>query len=259
MIRQKGAKTMKRTQERIKAKGRLDGKRVIVLGGSSGIGYAVAEQAVAEGASVLIGSSHAGRVQSAASALGGNAQGQAVDLSDEHAIQAFFDTAGEFDHLVYTAGDTLRLAELSTVDLSTARTAFDIRYWGALAAVKYASPQIRKGGSIVLTMGVAGIRPRKGWTLGASVCGAIEALTRALAVELAPLRVNAVSPGLIATNLWQNMSEEDRQAMYERAGKNLPVGRVGEARDVAAAYLFLMESGFASGQTYVVDGGAVLV
>jgi NAD(P)-dependent dehydrogenase (short-subunit alcohol dehydrogenase family) len=87
----------------------------------------------------------------------------------------------------------------------------------------------------------------------------MEALTRALAVELAPLRVNAVSPGLIATNLWQNMSEEDRQAMYEEADKHFPVGRVGEARDVAAAYLFLMESAFATGQTVVVDGGAVLV
>jgi NAD(P)-dependent dehydrogenase (short-subunit alcohol dehydrogenase family) len=87
----------------------------------------------------------------------------------------------------------------------------------------------------------------------------MEALTRSLAVELAPLRVNAVSPGMIATNLWQNMSEEDRQAMYEQVGKRLPVGRVGEARDVAAAYLFLMESAFATGQTHVVDGGAVLV
>jgi NAD(P)-dependent dehydrogenase (short-subunit alcohol dehydrogenase family) len=250
---------MEQSRERIGTPGRLDGKRVIVLGGSSGIGYAVAEQAVAEGASVLIGSSHAGRVKSAASALGGDAQGHAVDLSDEHAIRAFFDTAGTFDHLVYTAGDTLRLAELSTVDLSTARNAFDIRYWGALTAVKYGSPYIRKGGSIVLTTGVAALRPRKGWALGASVCGAMEALTRALAVELAPLRVNAVSPGLIATNLWQNMAEEDRQQMYEQAGRNLPVGRVGEAHDVAAAYLFLMESGFASGQTYVVDGGAVLV
>jgi NAD(P)-dependent dehydrogenase (short-subunit alcohol dehydrogenase family) len=250
---------MEQSQERMSVQGRLEGKRVVVLGGSSGIGYAVAEQAVAEGASVLIGSSHAGRVQDAANTLGGNAQGQAVDLSEEHAIQAFFDTTGPIDHLVYTAGDTLQLAELSTVELSTAGRAFDIRYWGALAAVKYASPHIRKDGSIVLTTGVAGLRPRKGWALGASVCGAIDALTRALAVELAPLRVNAVSPGLIATNLWQNMSAEDRQAMYERAGKGLPVGRVGEAQDVAAAYLFLMESGFATGQTYVVDGGAVLV
>ena len=250
---------MTRAENDAVRKGRLDGKKVIVLGGSSGIGYAVAEYALAEGAHVVIGSSHAGRVDAAVTALGTNAEGHALDLTDEHAIEAFFNATGSFDHLVFTAGDSLRLGEIAATDLSLARRAFDIRYWGALAAVKYGAPHIAAGGSIVLTTGIAALRPRSGWAFGASVCGAMEALTRALAVELAPLRVNAVSPGLIATNLWQNMSEEDRQAMYEQAGKHLPVGRVGEARDVAAAYLFLMESAFATGQTHVVDGGAVLV
>jgi NAD(P)-dependent dehydrogenase (short-subunit alcohol dehydrogenase family) len=250
---------MIRTKDNASGKARLDGKKVIVLGGSSGIGYAVAEYALAEGARVVIGSSHAGRVDAAVTALGTKAEGHALDLTDEAAIEAFFNAAGSFDHLVFTAGDSLRLGEIAATDLSLARRAFDIRYWGALAAVKYGAPRIVQGGSIVLTTGVAALRPRSGWAFGSSVCGAMEALTRALAVELAPLRVNAVSPGLIATNLWQNMSEEDRRAMYEQAGKHLPVGRVGEARDVAAAYLFLMESAFATGQTVVVDGGAVLV
>jgi len=250
---------MIRTKDNASGKARLDGKKVIVLGGSSGIGYAVAEYALAEGARVVIGSSHAGRVDAAVAALGTKAEGNALDLTDEAAIEAFFNGVGSFDHLVFTAGDSLKLGEIGATDLSLARRAFDIRYWGALAAVKYGAPRIVQGGSIVLTTGVAALRPRSGWAFGASVCGAMEALTRALAVELAPLRVNAVSPGLIATNLWQNMSEEDRRAMYEQAGKHLPVGRVGEARDVAAAYLFLMESAFATGQTVVVDGGAVLV
>lgn len=250
---------MTRTDKNTASEGRLDGKKVIVLGGSSGIGYAVAEYALAEGANVVIGSSNAGRVEAAVTALGSNAEGYALDLTDERAIEAFFNATGNVDHLVFTAGDSLRLGEIAETDLSLARRAFDIRYWGALAAVKYGAPRITPGGSIVLTTGVAALRPHSGWAFGASVCGAMEALTRALAVELAPLRVNAVSPGLIATNLWQNMSDEDRQAMYEQAGKHLPVGRVGEARDVAAAYLFLMESAFATGQTHVVDGGAVLV
>ena len=250
---------MIRTKDNASGKARLDGKKVIVLGGSSGIGYAVAEYALAEGARVVIGSSHAGRVDAAVTALGTKAEGHALDLTDEAAIEAFFNGVGSFDHLVFTAGDSLKLGEIGATDLSLARRAFDIRYWGALAAVKYGAPRIVQGGSVVLTTGVAALRPRSGWAFGASVCGAMEALTRALAVELAPLRVNAVSPGLIATNLWQNMSEEDRREMYEQAGKHLPVGRVGEARDVAGAYLFLMESAFATGQTVVVDGGAVLV
>src|SRR5476649_2326217 len=198
---------MMHAEENASGKGRLDGKKVIVLGGSSGIGYAVAEYALAEGARVVIGSSHAGRVDAAVTALGTKAEGNALDLTDEAAIEAFFNGVGSFDHLVFTAGDSLKLGEIAATDLSLARRAFDIRYWGALAAVKYGAPHIVAGGSIVLTTGVAALRPRSGWAFGASVCGAMEALARALAVELAPLRVNAVSPGLIATNL---RSEERR-------------------------------------------------
>jgi len=111
----------------------------------------------------------------------------------------------------------------------------------------------------VLTTGIAGQRPRKGWVVAASVCGTIEALTRALAVELAPIRVNAVSPGVVRTNLWQSMSAPERERLYESLGKSLPVGRVGEAHDLAQAYLFLMQEGFSTGQVVVVDGGTVLV
>ena len=129
----------------------------------------------------------------------------------------------------------------------------------ALAAVKYASPNIRKGSSVVLTTGIAGQRPQKGWVVVASVAGSIEALTRALAIELAPIRVNAVSPGVVRTNLWQNMDEAAREHLYETVGNSLPVGRVGEADDIAQTYLFLMQEGFSTGQTVVVDGGTVLV
>jgi NAD(P)-dependent dehydrogenase (short-subunit alcohol dehydrogenase family) len=234
-------------------------KRIVVLGWSSGIGLAVAQQAVAEGATAIIASSNADRVKQAVAALDAKAEGHTLDVSNQRDIQDFFQKIGDFDHLVFTAGDTLQLNKLVATDLTEARRAFELRYWAALAAVKYAIPHIRKGGSIVLTTGVAGRRPHKGWTVAASVCGAIEALTRALSIELAPIRVNAVSPGLVRTNLWQNMSVKDRDQLYEGIGKSLPVGRVGEAHDFAQAYLFLMQEGFSTGQTIVVDGGAVLV
>jgi NAD(P)-dependent dehydrogenase (short-subunit alcohol dehydrogenase family) len=237
----------------------LQDKRVVVVGGSSGIGLAVAQLAAAQGAKVVIVSSNAERVQKAAESIGPEAQGHAVDVSDERAIATFFAKLGSFDHLVFTAGDSLQLQDLASTDLQQARRAFELRYWAALAAVKYGSPQLRKEGSIVLTTGIAGQRPRKGWVLAASVCGTIEALTRALAIELAPIRVNAVSPGLVRTNLWQNMSAKEREERYESVGKSLPVDRVGEASDIAQAYLFLMQEGFATGQIIVVDGGAVLV
>jgi NAD(P)-dependent dehydrogenase (short-subunit alcohol dehydrogenase family) len=237
----------------------LANKRVVVLGGSSGIGLAVAQQVVAHGAEVVIASSNEARVQKAVSSLGGKAEGRTLDVSDEQAIRVFFQQLGALDHLVFTAGDSLQLIELAAADLKLARQAFELRYWAALAAIKHASPNIRAGGSIVLTTGIANLRPRKGWSLGASVCGAMEGLTRALAVELAPIRVNAVSPGVVRTSLWQNMQESERESMYESLGSKLPVGRVGEARDLAQAYLYLMQEGFSTGQIVVVDGGTVLV
>ncbi len=237
----------------------LRNKRVVVLGGSSGIGLAVAQQASEQGAELVIVSSNAQRNQEAVKSLEGKAEGYALDLIDERAIQAFFEKLGSFDHLVFTAGDTLHLNELAAMDLKSARKAFELRYWAALAAVKYGSPHIRTGGSVVLTTGIAGQRPYKGWVVAASVCGTVEALTRALAVELAPLRVNAVSPGVVRTNLWQNMTEQEREAMYESIGKKLLVGRAGEASDIARVYLFLMQEGYSTGQVVVVDGGAVLV
>ena len=237
----------------------LHNKRVVILGGSSGIGLAVAEQAASQGANLVIASSNAERVQKAVEKLEGNAQGHTLDLTDESAVENFFAKLGAFDHLVFTAGDELRLRDLAATDLQQARRAFELRYWAALAAVKYGSKSIRKGGSIVLTTGVAGQRPHKGWVVAASVCGTIEALTRALALELAPIRVNAVAPGVVRTNLWQNMTAAERERLYESVGGNLPVGRVGEAHDIAQAYLFLMQEEFSTGQTLVVDGGTVLV
>jgi len=237
----------------------LRDKRVIVLGGSSGIGLEVAKQAASQGASVIIASSSAERVQKAVESVGREAQGQAMDVSDERAVATFFSKIGTFDHLVFTAGDSLHLHDLAATDLQQARHAFELRYWAALDAVKYGSPYIRAEGSIVLTTGIAGQRPQKGWVIAASVCGTIEALTRALAVELAPTRVNAVSPGVVRTNLWQSMPSAERENLFESVGKSLPVGRVGEAHDIAQAYLFLMQEGFSTGQTVVVDGGTVLV
>src|SRR5260370_8916092 len=153
----------------------LHNKRVVILGGSSGIGLAVAEQAASEGAKVVIDSSNTERVQKAIESLGGNAQGHTLDLSDEQAVETLFAKLGAFDHLVFTAGDGLRLHDLAATDLQQARRAFELRYWAALGAVKYGSKNIRKGGSIVLTTGVACQRPHKRSRAAASACRTIDA------------------------------------------------------------------------------------
>jgi NAD(P)-dependent dehydrogenase (short-subunit alcohol dehydrogenase family) len=174
-------------------------------------------------------------------------------------VRALFERLGAFDHLVYSAGETLHLETLDKIQIDQARGFVNLRFWGAFMAAKYGSPHIRPGGSITLTNGAAGLRPHKGWTVAASVCGAMEALTRALAVELAPIRVNAVCPGVVKTELWGGMTESDREAMYRDIGRKLPVGRVGEADDLAQAYLYLMQENYSTSQVIVVDGGGVLV
>lgn len=234
-------------------------QRIVLLGGTSGIGFATARAALAAGASVVVGSSNRKRVDQAVASLGDRAEGHVIDLGDEAAVCGLFERFGDFDHLVYSAGDSLQIGPLADTGLDAVRKAFDIRFFGAVAAAKHAMPHLRPGGSVVLTGGIASLRPQKGWTAVASICGAMEGFMRALAVELAPVRVNLVSPGLVKTPLWAGMPEAEREALYAASGASLPVGRVGEADDIAQTYLYLMSNRYSTGQTVVVDGGGVLV
>ena len=237
----------------------LNGKRIVVLGGSSGIGLATAQAAAREGAEVVIASSRKARIDRALATLPRGSEGHALDLADGGATQVFFAQLGAFDHLVFTAGETLQLGKLENTDVEAAGRFFTLRYWGAYLAAKYGCASIREGGSIVFTSGIAGKRPQPGWALGASICAAMEGLTRALAVELAPIRVNIVSPGVVKTPLWANMAEADRSALYQRTAEALPVGHVGDPAEIAEAYLYLMRQSYSTGQVLVVDGGAVLI
>lgn len=237
----------------------LSGKSVVILGGSTGLGFATAQAAASEGAHVIIVSSNQEKIDKALSRLPATVRGAAVDLSKEENIKVFFDKADPFDHLVYTAGENLKLSNVAETDISLAKTFLTLRFWGAFAAVKYATAKIKPGGSINLTGGIAGQRPGKGWALAAAICGSMEGFVRALAVELAPIRVNSVVPGIVRTNLWDSMNETDRNNLFESVANALPVKRIGDAEDIAQAFLYLMKQGFGTGQNVVVDGGAVLV
>jgi NAD(P)-dependent dehydrogenase (short-subunit alcohol dehydrogenase family) len=234
----------------------LEGKRIVILGGSSGLGFATAKAAAGEGAIIVIASSSEAKVTKAKEKLPSSTEAYAVNLLDEDNIKGLFEKIGEYDHLVYTAGDSLQPLDLKDMSFKDAQGFFGIRYWGAFLATKHGAGQIRKGGSIVLTSGMAGHRSRKGWTVISSICGATEAFARALAVELAPLRVNVVCPGTVKTELWDSLPDAGREAMYQRAEQTLLVKHAGEAHEVAEAYLYLMRGGFTTGTTVITDGGA---
>jgi NAD(P)-dependent dehydrogenase (short-subunit alcohol dehydrogenase family) len=235
----------------------LHRQRVVVLGGTSGIGFATAKAAACLGAQVTVVSSRAASVDRAVADLPGT-DGRAADLTDADQVGRLFDDLGDIDHLVYTAGEPLALTRLDTLNLKQAREFFNLRYFGALWAVHAALPHLRPGGSITLTTGIAGRRPGPGWAVAASICGAVESLTRALAVEVAPIRVNAVSPGIVRSPLWDSMTRDSRDQLYRDTAAGIPAGRVGEVDDIAQAYLYCLTQPFATGSILTVDGGAVL-
>jgi NAD(P)-dependent dehydrogenase (short-subunit alcohol dehydrogenase family) len=236
----------------------LHQQRVVVLGGTSGIGLATANAAACLGAEVTVVSRRPASVDRALAALPPGTRGQAADLADTGQVGRLFADLGSIDHLVFTAGEPLALMTLETLDLDKAREFFTLRYFAALQAAHAALPRLRPGGSITLTTGTASRRPGPGWAVAASICGAIESLTRALAVELAPIRVNAVSPGVVRSPLWDEMTPANRDQLYRDTAASIPAGRIGEVDDIAQAYLYCLTQRFTTGTVLTVDGGTVL-
>ncbi|MDE2355218.1 MAG: SDR family oxidoreductase [Alphaproteobacteria bacterium] len=237
----------------------LKGRRVVVIGGASGIGFAVAALARELGAEVLIASSREDNVAQGLARLrespGGAVSGEVVDLRREASVAGFFESLGVLDHLAITAGDWAGGMAASTrdLDLDAARARFEVRFWGVLAAVKHAVPHLAPEGSITLTSGMLTHRPQKGAVL--AVGGAVESLAKALAMDLAPIRVNAVCPGYTLAGPVLSMAAERVAAATSR----LPVPRAATATEAAQAYIYAMLNSYVTGQVLPVDGGGLLV
>lgn len=212
--------------------------RVVVIGGTSGIGLAIAQAAAATGARVVVGSRRQASVDAAIAQLPDGSTGIAVDASSTDSLSDFFTQVGEFDHLAYTAGEQLLGVPLNEYTPEKGQEFLNLRVVRCFEAVRLAASHLRPGGSITLTSGTAAYKGGPGWLLGCAASGAIVSAARSLAVELAPLRINVVAPGVVRTPLWGAMSEQDREQMYQ-AGQSLPLGRVAEVEDVAKSYLQL--------------------
>ena len=233
-------------------------QRIVVIGGSSGMGLATARAAAVEGAAVTVASSSSGRVDAALSELPAGCAGAVVDVRDEAEVAALFERVGDLDHLVFTAGDAFTPRPLADLGLRDARAVFDVRFWGAVTVIKYAAPRIRPGGSIALTTGTVGQRPVPGAALAAAGAGAAEGLVRGLAAELAPLRVNAVRAGAVRTPLWDAVPQPQREALFTRLAQRTLTGTIAEPEEIALAHLYLIQNRSVTGTVLTVDGGLLL-
>jgi NAD(P)-dependent dehydrogenase (short-subunit alcohol dehydrogenase family) len=231
----------------------LTGKKVVVVGGSSGIGLSTAELAKNEGAAVIIASRNASRLDAVAEKL--NAIAIATDVTNDESVNNLFRRAGPVDHVVITAAQ-LRTGPFKTVAMDDVRATMESKFWGAWRVARAA--EFRPGGSLTLVTGYLSVRPRPNSVIVGAVNGALESLAKGLALELAPVRVNAVSPGIIDTPIRAAMPEEARRDMLAKTAAALPVGRVGVGEDVARQILAFMTIGFATGSIVYLDGGALV-
>ncbi|HSJ42505.1 MAG TPA: SDR family oxidoreductase [Xanthobacteraceae bacterium] len=232
----------------------LKGKKVVVVGGSSGIGLSTAELATREGAEVIIASRNADRLNAAAGTIG--AKAIPADVTNDKSVEDLFRACGPVDHVVVTAAQ-LKTGPFKTVAMEDVRSTMEGKFWGAWRVAQQA--QIRAGGSLTLVSGFLSVRPRPNSAIVSAANGALESLAKALALELAPVRVNCVSPGIIDTPIRAAMPEEARRDMLAKTAAALPVGRVGLGDDIARQILGFMANGFATGSIVTIDGGALVI
>ena len=232
----------------------LQGQQIIIFGGSSGIGLATAQTLLAAGGRVTVVGRSADKLQAAARQAPGLATA-AVDATDSEAVKRFFDQSDAFDHLVITVGGGAPPTPFHEINEARFRKAFDDKFWAQFTIAQAGSRKVSRNGSITFISGAAARRAVPAMVPYAAINGAIESMVGPMALALAPVRVNAVAPGIIDTPFWGAMPEAARQGFFAQMGSKLPAGRVGKPEDVARAVRYLIENGFVTGTTLDVEGG----
>lgn len=238
-------------------------KKIVIVGGSSGIGLGVAASAIERGAHVVLVGRSLQKLQAAQrqlAAAGGRVRTFSADTLQEREIARLFEEVGELDHLVSTAGGPPPGDPIGLIDRERVRRFIDDKLVGALMLAKHAARGLKPGGSMTFTSGINKDRPPvPGGAVVAAIAGSFSYLAHALSLELAPTRVNVVSPGWVDTPLFTALAGEAKLGLFEGLAARLPAGRVAKPADIAPAYVFAMESDFATGQTLHIDGGQSLI
>ncbi|MDR6871649.1 NAD(P)-dependent dehydrogenase (short-subunit alcohol dehydrogenase family) [Bosea sp. BE125] len=227
------------------------GETVVVIGGSSGIGLAVARLAASQGARVVIIGRDKTKLEAAVSTIGPSARGEIVDAQDRTALAAFFQRLGPFNHLILAASGGRGAGAFRELDGDGLRAGFEAKFWAQWNAAQAALPTLQPAGSMVFITAASSRLANPGTSGLAAVNGALERMVVTLARELAPIRINAVSPGVIDTGWWDDKAAGLFEASYGKA----PLARPGQPDEVADAVLFLMANAFVTGVILDVDGG----
>ncbi|HEY6790869.1 MAG TPA: SDR family oxidoreductase [Trebonia sp.] len=234
----------------------LKDQSVLIIGRGSGLARAIALAARDEGAHVVA----AGRNQEALGAAYDGEPGvstENIDLTDEASIAALAERLGSVDHVVSTASARAR-GRLADIDRDAIRLSFDTKVIGPLMLAKHLAPRMNQGGSFVIFSGVAAAKIAVG-TMGVAITNAAaDTLARSLALELAPIRVNAISPGVTDTGAWDEFGEQGKSAYFANISARNPARRIGTPDDIAQAVMFALTNKFLTGQTLHVDGGEPL-
>lgn len=234
----------------------LDNKKVLVVGGSSGIGLATAKLALSAGAAVTIASRDRGRLDAAAKSLSARCDARVLDATDQSAVDAFFRADPDWDHVVASAGAGGR-GFLPELPMERAFAAMDAKFWAYFRIAR--AVKLPPDGSLTFVSGQLSQVPSRGATLVSAINAAIEGMTRGLALDLAPTRVNTICPGVIDTPLWDQLSPDARKALYEKQAATLLTRRIGQPEDIAEAIVSAMTNRFMTGTVMMVEGGAQLL
>ena len=237
----------------------LERERVVVFGAGSGIGRSLAVAASEAGAELVLAGRTRGTLEETAARLAGPSQVHVVDASVEEEVAAFFVEVGRFDHLVSTASQGIS-GPITSLSAQAIERAFTAKLWAPIFLVKHGAPHIAPKGSFTFFSGIRAARPGAGTSITSLVNGGLEAFARAMAVELGPVRVNVISPGIVDSGpFWERLGAEGREKLFSDFAQKSPARRVGRPEDLAHAALFAIGNPFLTGTVLAVDGGGLLI